>query len=134
MYGCVDINNTGHWLFFSCIKKRAEAAQTLKAKGNSLFTSKNYEEAVRLYTQAIRFKADSIFFANRAACFANLGKHDNVIEDCNAALKLDPVYVKALNRRALAFEKKGEFVNSLYGTMMRYGMMMGVTRMLIRTF
>ncbi|CDH54101.1 tpr domain containing protein [Lichtheimia corymbifera JMRC:FSU:9682] len=95
-------------------EKRAEAAQTLKAKGNSLFTSKNYEEAVRLYTQAIRFKADSIFFANRAACFANLGKHDNVIEDCNAALKLDPVYVKALNRRALAFEKKGEFVNSLY--------------------
>ena len=80
-----------------------------------MFTGKNYEEAVRLYTQAIRFKADSIFFANRAACFANLGKQDNVIEDCNSALKLDPVYVKALNRRALAFEKKGELTNSLYG-------------------
>ncbi|KAI9250537.1 hypothetical protein BDA99DRAFT_445111 [Phascolomyces articulosus] len=95
-------------------EKRGEAAQQLKAKGNSLFTGKNYEEAVRLYTQAIRFKADAIFFANRAACFANLGKQDNVIEDCNSALKLDPVYVKALNRRALAFEKKGELTNSLY--------------------
>ncbi|KAI7861037.1 hypothetical protein BDC45DRAFT_430253 [Circinella umbellata] len=95
-------------------EKRAEAAQQLKGKGNSLFTGKNYEEAVRLYTQAIRFKPDSIFFANRAACFANLGKQDNVIEDCNSALQLDPVYVKALNRRALAFEKKGELTNSLY--------------------
>ncbi|KAI9319969.1 hypothetical protein BX666DRAFT_1917762 [Dichotomocladium elegans] len=95
-------------------EKRAEAAQALKAKGNSLFTSKNYEEAVRLYTQAIRFKPDAIFFANRAACFANLGKHDNVIEDCNEALKMDSVYVKALNRRALAYEKKGDLVNSLY--------------------
>lgn len=71
---------------------------------------------MQLYTQAIRFKPDAIFYANRAACFANLDKQDNVIADCNEALKLDPVYVKALNRRALAYEKKEQFADSLYGT------------------
>jgi import receptor subunit TOM70 len=44
-----------------------------------------------------------------------LGYNDRVIEDCNEALQLDPVYVKALNRRAHALEKKGDLENSLYG-------------------
>ncbi|KAG0169063.1 TOM (translocase of outer membrane) complex component [Apophysomyces sp. BC1015] len=95
-------------------EQRGDAAQTLKTKGNSQFSSRKYEEAVELYTQAIRFKKDPIFFSNRAACFANLGQNEHVIDDCNEALKLDPVYVKALNRRAQALEKKGQLSESLY--------------------
>lgn len=68
-----------------------------------------------MYTLALQYKADPIFFSNRAACYANLGYNDRVIEDCNEALRLDPVYVKALNRRAHALEKKGDLENSLYG-------------------
>lgn len=63
----------------------------------------------------MKYKADPIFYSNRAACYANLGLNERVIEDCNEALKLDPVYVKALNRRAHALEKKGDLENSLYG-------------------
>ncbi|KAF7731599.1 TOM (translocase of outer membrane) complex component [Apophysomyces ossiformis] len=95
-------------------EQRGDAAQALKTKGNSQFSSRKYAEAVELYTQAIRFKKDPIFFSNRAACFANLGQNERVIEDCNEALKLDPVYVKALNRRAQALEKKGQLSDSLY--------------------
>jgi import receptor subunit TOM70 len=62
------------------------------------------------------FKPDPIFYSNRAACYANLGKSDDVIADCNEALKLDPTYIKALNRRAQALEKKGNLSDSLYGT------------------
>ncbi|CEP17018.1 hypothetical protein [Parasitella parasitica] len=95
-------------------EQRAEAAQSLKTKGNAKFSSKSYEEAAELYTLALQYKADPIFFSNRAACYANLGYNDRVIEDCNEALRLDPVYVKALNRRAHALEKKGDLENSLY--------------------
>jgi len=93
---------------------RAEAAASLKAKGNSFFSSKKYQDAIDNYTQAILFKPDPIFYSNRAACYANLGKSDEVIADCNEALKLDPTYIKALNRRAQASEKKGNLSDSLY--------------------
>ncbi|KAG2190787.1 hypothetical protein INT46_001339 [Mucor plumbeus] len=92
----------------------AEAAQSLKTKGNAKFSGKSYEEAAELYTLALQYKADPIFYSNRAACYANLGYNDRVIDDCNEALRLDPVYVKALNRRAHALEKKGDLENSLY--------------------
>lgn len=93
---------------------RAEAAAALKAKGNSFFSGKKYQDAIVNYTQAILFKPDPIFYSNRAACYANLGKVDEVIADCNEALKLDSTYIKALNRRAQAYEKKGKLSDSLY--------------------
>ncbi|KAG0747734.1 hypothetical protein G6F57_004561 [Rhizopus arrhizus] len=95
-------------------EQRNEAAQQLKAKGNAKFSEKSYEAAAELYTLALRYKADPIFYSNRAACYANLGQNERVVQDCNDALKLDPVYVKALNRRAHAFEKLDNLENALY--------------------
>jgi mitochondrial import receptor subunit TOM70 len=43
-------------------------------------------------------------------------KHDLVVEDCNIALSLDMSYVKALNRRATAYEALGDFEKSLRGS------------------
>ncbi|KAG1455469.1 hypothetical protein G6F56_007058 [Rhizopus delemar] len=91
-----------------------EAAQQLKTKGNAKFSEKIFDEAAELYSLALRYKADPIFYSNRAACYANLGQSEQVIQDCNDALKLDPVYVKALNRRAHAFEKLEKYEEALY--------------------
>ena len=44
------------------------------------------------------------FYANRAACYAKLGEHSSVVDDCTAALDVQPEYTKALLRRALARE------------------------------
>jgi import receptor subunit TOM70 len=69
-----------------------------------------------LYSQAIRFKADPVFYSNRAACYANLGNQNaKVLEDCNEALLLKPTYTKALNRRAQASERNGDLINALFG-------------------
>ncbi|KAJ3191185.1 TOM (translocase of outer membrane) complex component [Irineochytrium annulatum] len=85
---------------------RAELSQKAKAAGNVLFGKKSYKEASRYYSQAIKLKPDAIFYGNRAACSANLGNHAEVIDDCTEALKLDPKYKKALERRAKAYESK----------------------------
>jgi stress-induced-phosphoprotein 1 len=42
--------------------------------------------------------------ANRAACYKQISNFDGVIEDCSAVLECDPENVKALVRRAQAFE------------------------------
>lgn len=42
-------------------------------------------------------------------------ENDLVVADCDEALRLDPRYVKALNRRATALEALGRFEESLRG-------------------
>ena len=42
--------------------------------------------------------------SNRAACYKQISNFDGVIEDCTAVLEVDPENVKALVRRAQAFE------------------------------
>lgn len=39
--------------------------------------------------------------------FSNLGRPEDVVPDCDSALKMDRAYVKALNRRAVAREQLG---------------------------
>lgn len=51
--------------------------------------------------------------ANRAACLLRLGKHRQAIEECDAALELDPSYVKVYLRRASAREALGEVEEAL---------------------
>jgi import receptor subunit TOM70 len=56
-----------------------------------------------------------VFYANRAACYANLSKFKETIDDCNASLKVDKRYAKALHRRGQAYEKLGELREALNG-------------------
>ncbi|WFC98981.1 TOM (translocase of outer membrane) complex component [Malassezia yamatoensis] len=88
--------------------RRESIAQHLKGLGNKAYSSKKYEEAIDHYTKAIAASASAVFYSNRAACYANLGKPQEVIRDCDEALKIDRTYVKALNRRAVAAEQLGE--------------------------
>lgn len=67
------------------------------------------------YTQALKFKADPILYSNRAACYASINQYEQVIEDCNESLSLNPIYTKSLIRRAQVFEKRGEISSALYG-------------------
>jgi len=87
-----------------------ESAREAKQQGNTHFQAGRLEAAIDCYTHAIELApADeperAVFFANRAACYAKMGEHLGVVEDCTAALALQPEYTKALMRRALARER-----------------------------
>jgi import receptor subunit TOM70 len=47
---------------------RSKAALTLKARGNKLYSSKQYDQAVKLYSKAIECEEQAVFYSNRAAC------------------------------------------------------------------
>lgn len=66
-----------------------------------------------MYSKAILCKPDPIFYSNRAACYNALSEWEKVVEDTTAAVTLDPLYVKALNRRANAYEHLKMYSESL---------------------
>ncbi|TKA30778.1 Mitochondrial import receptor subunit tom70 [Salinomyces thailandicus] len=93
--------------------ERKDYAAKLKAAGNKAYGSKDYNRAIDLYAQAILCKPDPVFYSNRAACWNAMSNWDSVIADTTAALALDPEYVKALNRRANAYEQAGRYADAL---------------------
>ncbi|KAH7419940.1 mitochondrial precursor protein-like protein import receptor tom70 [Cadophora sp. MPI-SDFR-AT-0126] len=94
-------------------QERKDYAAKLKAAGNTAYGAKDYTKAIDLYGKAIICKPDPIFYSNRAACFNALGQWEKVIEDTTAAINLDNEYVKALNRRANAYEHLERFSEAL---------------------
>ncbi|KGM91790.1 uncharacterized protein PADG_12105 [Paracoccidioides brasiliensis Pb18] len=92
---------------------RASYAAKLKAAGNRAFGSLDYNRAIELYGKAILCKPDPVYYSNRAACYNALSEWDKVVEDTSAALSMDDEYVKAMNRRANAYEKLGKFSEAL---------------------
>ncbi|PBK63705.1 ADP/ATP carrier receptor [Armillaria solidipes] len=98
-------------------EERTALATSYKAKGNASYQQRQFTTAAELYTRAIQVspKAEPVFYSNRAACYMNSSppKYELVIEDCNEALKLDPKYIKAMNRRATAFEALQRYEDAL---------------------
>ncbi|KAJ3495246.1 hypothetical protein NLG97_g3528 [Lecanicillium saksenae] len=94
-------------------EQREEYAAKLKQAGNKAYGDKAYNKAIELYTKAILCKPDPVFYSNRAACHSAMSEWDTVIEDTTAAITMDPDYVKAINRRATAYEHKKMYSEAL---------------------
>lgn len=84
-----------------------------KEKGDELYKDARFEDAVAEYTKCIdalkkEGKGQSELalkaLSNRAACNKQISHFDGTIEDCTAVLEVEPDNVKALVRRAQAFE------------------------------
>lgn len=94
-------------------QQRKEYALKLKEAGNKAYTAKDYEKAIPLYSKAILCKQDAIYYSNRAACYIALGEWQKAVDDTTAAINLNPQYVKALNRRANAYDNLGKYSEAL---------------------
>ncbi|KAK4963457.1 TOM (translocase of outer membrane) complex component [Elasticomyces elasticus] len=93
--------------------QRKDYAAKLKAAGNKAYGSKDYNNAIDLYSRALLCKPDPVFYSNRAACHNALSDWPAVIADTTAAINLDPEYEKALNRRGNAYEQEGQYSEAL---------------------
>lgn len=60
----------------------------LKAKGNDEFSAKNYEAAIKHYSDAIaaasgEADAPHVLYSNRSACYAGLRQWEKALEDAD---------------------------------------------------
>jgi len=93
------------------------AVEKIKQVANDLFRAGQYGSAAEKYTRAISRmnQADEYAHAlallhnNRAACRLKIGEDNGCIDDCSRVLELKPFDVKALVRRASAYEHKEKY-------------------------
>jgi len=96
-------------------KTKPESCKTpedAKVIGNSLFSQGKYEAAANFYGRAIELSVTggvsneerASYFSNRAACRQQVHDFKGVVADAERALELVPNHVKALLRRAIAYE------------------------------
>ncbi|KAL3521906.1 hypothetical protein ACH5RR_014740 [Cinchona calisaya] len=90
-------------------------AHELKEEGNKKFQAKDYAGALQLYDIALKLIPEThperaVFHSNRAACLMQMKPidYDTVISECTLALQVQPGFVRALLRRARAFEAIGK--------------------------
>jgi stress-induced-phosphoprotein 1 len=99
-------------------KKREDqkAAVEAKMRGNELYKSKKFDEALAAYDEAIALDPTNMtFINNKAAVYFTAKKYDECIEACNEAVEVGKANrapfeerAKALTRCAKAYQKKGD--------------------------
>ncbi|XP_064171178.1 dnaJ homolog subfamily C member 7-like isoform X1 [Anguilla rostrata] len=88
--------------------RNAKALKAKKEEGNRAFKEGNYDEAYKLYSEALtidpnNIKTNAKLYCNRGTVGSKLNKLEQAIEDCTKAIKLDDTYVKAYLRRAQCY-------------------------------
>lgn len=84
--------------------KRYKNQEKKKAEATAVFKAKKYDEAYKLYKEAVEIdpdnrKFDSVLYSNMGTCLMKLGRKREALTDFHQALQLDPENGKAYMKR-----------------------------------
>lgn len=72
------------------------------------FNSRDYENAIFYYTQAINLDNNNFeAYSNRGFAYYNLNEYDKAISDYNEALKIKPDDFLTYNNKGMVYNRKG---------------------------
>lgn len=70
-------------------------AEQAKKMGNDAFLAKNYIDAIKYYSEAIKYEPDvAIYYSNRSACYASLKDWKNAFDDAILCISKDSQFIK----------------------------------------
>eukprot|EP00977_Amphora_coffeiformis_P029135 scaffold38992_cov176-Amphora_coffeaeformis.AAC.2 len=88
----------------------SKSAAEWKELGNQAFSAKDFAKAIERYSEAIKIDASNhVFFSNRSASYAGIGKWEKSAEDAKETIRLDPTFLKGYYRLATAQIELKEF-------------------------
>jgi tetratricopeptide (TPR) repeat protein len=77
--------------------------EEIKNRAKGSLNTKNYPEAIQLYSKAIEIKpSDAILYSNRSMCYLSIGKNVEALSDAEQSVQLDGTYAKAYFRKGSA--------------------------------
>ncbi|CAR27051.1 hypothetical protein ZYGR_0I03240 [Zygosaccharomyces rouxii] len=89
-------------------------AESLKLEGNKAMAGKDYELAIKKYSEAISVvPTNAVYYANRAAAHSSLKNYDEAIKDAESAVKVDSSYSKGYSRLGYAKFAQGKSEEAL---------------------
>merc|ERR1712194_1008635 len=102
-------------------KENQKAAVECKVKGNELYKSKKFDEALAAYDEAIALDPTNMTFANnKAAVYFTAKRYDECIQACTKAVEIGKANMapyedksKAYVRCAKAYQKKGDLARAI---------------------
>lgn len=84
-------------------------AQEYKELGNKAFSGKDFEEAIKHYSAAIKLDPKNhVYYSNRSASYASLKKYTEAISDAKQCIKHDLTFIKGYYRLATAQLENGD--------------------------
>eukprot|EP00756_Hemistasia_phaeocysticola_P007320 Hpha_TRINITY_DN14213_c0_g1::TRINITY_DN14213_c0_g1_i1::g.22453::m.22453/K09553/STIP1; stress-induced-phosphoprotein 1 len=93
-------------------KQNMLKAQSMRLRGNDAFRAAKYEDALELYTEAIKLDSkDSTpeIYSNRSAAHNKLGLKEEALKDAQKCIDLRPDFPKGFSRKAEALEALGRW-------------------------
>lgn len=74
-----------------------------KAKGTEAYKNKDYEEAIKFYSEAIAIsESDHTLYSNRSAAYSSQGLFQEALADAEACIRLRPEWAKGYCRQGYA--------------------------------
>lgn len=93
--------------------EQKKIAQEAKTSGNKEFVAGQFDAAAKHFTAAIEADpSDHVFYSNRSACYASMGKLNAAISDAETCVEMKPDWGKGYSRLGLALYKKGDLVGA----------------------
>lgn len=85
------------------MEDKIAASETAKSLGNEYFNAKNFDEAIKHYTDAIRLNPENaVFYSNRSVCYASKKDWRAALEDALICVSKDSAFQKGYMRLATA--------------------------------
>jgi Tfp pilus assembly protein PilF/pimeloyl-ACP methyl ester carboxylesterase len=83
-------------------------------KGNTLFSTSNYDYAINYYGKALELLTNNkTAYVNRGTAFAKKSLYIEAIDDFSKAIEIDPENSIAYNNRGFVWEKRGYYKRAL---------------------